>query len=183
MATATMMTSAEFLARPDEFDQNGNRIKEELIGGEIVRMASPSKNHDRQKNLIARIVSRYLDAIPQPSVDVLVEISFEVSKHDELTPDVSVIRIERFHEEGRVLKGAPEIAVEVVSPTDTADKIREKIAAYLGNGASSVWIFYRDGTVAVHTAASVRELKRDQPLEDPLLPGFSTPVNTFYLLP
>jgi hypothetical protein len=38
MATTTLITSAEFLARPDEFDQNGNLVKEELIGGEIVQM-------------------------------------------------------------------------------------------------------------------------------------------------
>ena len=31
MATATLLTSAEFLDRPDEFDPSGNRIKEELI--------------------------------------------------------------------------------------------------------------------------------------------------------
>ena len=68
-------------------------------------------------------------------------------------------------------------------PTDTVDKIREKIAAYLGNGARSIWIFYRDGTVAVHTAAGVRELTVDQPLEDPPLPGFSVPVSTFYFRP
>jgi hypothetical protein len=53
MATATMMTSAEFLARPDEFDQSGNRIKEELLGGEIiqngpyVQTARYYKEHDR----------------------------------------------------------------------------------------------------------------------------------------
>jgi Uma2 family endonuclease len=183
MATATVITSAEFLARPDEFDQSGNRIKEELIGGEIVKMASASKHHDRQKNRIARIIGRYLDAIPQPAVDVLVQISFEVSERDSFTPDVAVIRIGRFDEEGRVIKGAPEIAVEVVSPTDTAKDIRKKTKAYLENGAGSVWIFYDDGSVAVHTATGVRELTGDQPLEDPLLPGFSLPVSTFYLLP
>lgn len=96
---------------------------------------------------------------------------------------MSVVRTERLAEEGRIVKGAPEIAVEVISPTDTVDKIREKIAAYLENGASSVWIFYRDGTVAVHAATSVRELKGDQPLEDPLLPGFSVPVSAFYFRP
>jgi Uma2 family endonuclease len=85
--------------------------------------------------------------------------------------------------ERRLVKGSPEIAVEVISPTDTVDRIREKIAAYLENGASAVWIFYRDGSVAVHTIAGVRELKGDQLLEDSLLPGFSVPVSTLYFLP
>jgi hypothetical protein len=43
------------------------------------------------------------------------------------------------------------------SPAGTASSIGKKIKAYLENGASSVWIFYRDGTVALHTATGVRE--------------------------
>jgi Uma2 family endonuclease len=178
-----MMTSAEFLARPDEFDQNGNLIKEELIGGEIVQMPHASKRHDIIKNSIGRILFRYLDANPGQGLTALIEAAFVVTEEDTYAPDVAVLRTERLAEEGRLIKGAPEIAIEVISPTDTVDKTREKIAAYLENGATSVWIFYRDGTVAVHTASGVRELKGDQTLEDPLLPGFSVPVSTFYLLP
>src|ERR1017187_8849836 len=176
MATATLFTSAEFLARPDEFDQSGNRIKEELIGGEIVQMPHASKRHDTTKNWIGRILFRYLDANPGQGLTAQMQAAFVVTQHDTIAPDVAVLRTERLAEEGRLINGAPEIAIEVISPTDTADKIREKIGAYLGNGARSVWIFYRDRTVAVHTATSVRELKGDQPLEDPLLPGFSVPV-------
>jgi Uma2 family endonuclease len=183
MATATMMTSAEFLARPDEFDQSGNPIKVELIGGEIVQMPHASKRHDLIKNWIGRILFRYLDANPGQALTALIEAGFVVTQRDTFAPDVAVFRKERLDEEGRLINGAPEIAIEVISPTDTVDKIREKIAAYLDNGASSVWIFYRNGTVAVHAATSVRELKGGQPLEDPLLPGFSVPVSTFYFRP
>jgi Uma2 family endonuclease len=182
MATATLMTSAEFLARLDEFDERGNRIKEELIGGEIVQMAHTSKRHDITKSNIAEALILHLHAHPGPHLKVLIEAGFVVTEQDTFGPGVAVVRRERLAEEVRLIKGAPEIAIEVVSPTDTVDKIREKIAAYLENGASSVWIFYRDATVAVHTAAGVRELKGGQPLEDPLLPGFAVPVSTFYCL-
>lgn len=180
MATATLITSAEFLARPDEFDQSGNRIKEELIGGEIVQMAHTSKWHDITKTWIARMLFRYLDANPGQGLTALIEAGFVVTEQDTFAPDVAVLRTERLAEEGRLIRGAPKIAAEVISPTDTADKVREKIAVYLENGASSVWIFYRDGTVAVHTVAGVRELKGDQTLEDPLLPGFSVSTSTFF---
>jgi len=182
MATATLITS-EFLARPDEFDQSGNRIREELIGGEIVRMAEPSKRHDVSKNDIGDALAFHLRDRRELGLRSLIEIAFQVTGHDTFTPDVSVIRTERLAEDGRILTGAPEIAIEVVSPTDTAEGIRRKIRAYLENGATSVWIFYRDGSVAVHNANGVRELKGDEKLEDPLLPGFSVPVSTFYRLP
>ena len=145
-------------------------------------MARASKRHDVTKNWIGRTLFRYLDANPGHGLTALIEAAFVVTQHDIYAPDVAVFRTERLAEEGRLLKGAPDIAIEVVSPTDTAEDIRRKIKTYLEHGANSVWIFYRDGTVAVHTATGVRELKGDLPLEDPLLPGFSAPVNTFYLL-
>jgi Uma2 family endonuclease len=93
---------------------------------------------------------------------------------------VAVLRTERLAEEGRLINGAPDIAIEVVSPTDTASAIRRKIKAYLENGSRSVWIFYDDGSVAVHAASQVPELNGGQPLEDALLPGFSVSVSTFF---
>jgi len=38
MPATALVTSEQYLALPDQFDQNGNRIKDELIGGEIVQM-------------------------------------------------------------------------------------------------------------------------------------------------
>jgi Uma2 family endonuclease len=180
MATATLMTSAEFLARPDEFDQSGNRIKEELIGGEIVQMAHTSKRHDVTKNWIGRILFRYLDANPELALTALIEAGFVVTQHDTFAPDVALFRTERLAEEGRLINGAPEIAIEVVSPTDTVGGIRRKIKAYLENGAHSVWVFYEDGSIAVHSSSQVRELNGEQKLEDPLLPGFSVSASTFF---
>jgi Uma2 family endonuclease len=180
MATATLLTSTEFLARPDEFDQNGNRIKEELIGGEIVPMAHTSKWHDITKNWIGRILFRYLDANPGQGLTALIEAAFLVTERDTFAPDVAVLSAERLAEEGRLINGAPEIAIEVVSPTDTASGIRKRIKAYLENGSHSVWIFYDDGSIAVHIASQVHELSGDQLLEDPLLPGFAVLVSTFF---
>jgi Uma2 family endonuclease len=103
-----------------------------------------------------------------------------VTQHDTFAPDVAVFRTERLAEEGRLIKGAPEIAIEVISPTDTVGGIRRKIKAYLENGSRSVWIFYDDGSVAVHTASRMYELNGEQKLEDPLLPGFSVSASTFF---
>ena len=186
MSTATLMTSAEFLALPDRFDDRGNRIKEELIGGRIVpgpAVSGWSNSHDITKNNIGEALALHLRAHPELGLRSLIEIAFEVAPNDTFSSDVAVVRTKRLADEGLLIKGAPEIAIEVISPSDMVDNIRKKMKSCLEHGASSVWIFYDEGSVAVHTASGVRELKGDQPLEDPLLPGFSVPVSTLYFRP
>jgi Uma2 family endonuclease len=77
-------------------------------------------------------------------------------------PDVSVVRSERlagFDPQTGLIPFAPDLAVEVVSPNDTAYAVGEKIEEYLTNGFNLIWLIqpniktvtiYRgDGSVAV----------------------------------
>ena|ERR1700680_912628 len=183
MATTTLLTSEQYLAMPDEFDQSGNRIKDELIGGEIVKMAPPSRVHDLIKNGINQLLILYLHARPDVKVVSLVEIGTEISKRDVFVPDVSVNRRDRLSGEGRIFQGTPDLAIEIVSPYDTAKHLKRKVDVYLLGGSKSVWVVYPDAkSVAIYSGDSMREYKGDQNIEDPLLPGFSAPVASFFEL-
>ena len=48
---------------------------------------------------------------------------------------------------------APEICVEVISPSNVQAEIREKTAAYLAAGATEVWIVAQEGTVRYFTSS------------------------------
>jgi Uma2 family endonuclease len=173
MPATALLTSEQYLALPEKFDRNGIHAKDELIGGEIVRLPIPPKVHDLVRANIAKSILRF--------EVVLVSTGFEVSKHHTLVPDVSVIRRERLSTEDRIFRGAPEIAIEVISPHDKEVHLKSKIDAYLGNGSRSVWVVYpRTRSVLIYSGDSVRELKADQQIDDPLLPGFSTPVSAFF---
>src|SRR5436190_1136851 len=50
------------------------------------------------------------------------------------------------------LEGAPNLAVEVVSPHDAADDIAEKVADWLAAGTGMVWVVYRGPRIEVHRA-------------------------------
>jgi Uma2 family endonuclease len=183
MAATTLLTSDQFLAMPEELDQNGNRIKDELIGGEVVKMPQPSYLHDRIKNRICRLLTRYLDANPTLPLDSLVETGAQVSDYDTFVPDVAVVRVGAQPLSARIYRGAPDLAIEVVSPSDTVKHLERKVDAYLQGGAKSVWIVFPEArSVTVHTRESARILKAEQLIEDPLLPGFSTPVAAFFEL-
>jgi Uma2 family endonuclease len=56
-----------------------------------------------------------------------------------------------------VLRKAPEICVEVVSPSNAEAELRAKTALYLSQGAIEVWLVSDDGAVEVHTKAGPRE--------------------------
>ena len=184
MPATALLTSEQYLALPDEFDQSGNRIKDELIGGEVVKVPPGSQLHNLIKINIIGALLQFERAQPKLRVKVLAEMAFVVTAHDIFIPDASVILKSRLtprkHE---YITGAPELAIEVVSPTDKATRLKHKIDAYLANGSKTVWVVFPDArSVMIHTADSVRELKADQSIEDALLPGFSAPVSTFFEL-
>ena len=184
MPATALVTSEQYLALPDQFDQNGNRIKDELIGGEIVPMPPASRAHDRLKNRISKIITRFLDENERLGLEANVEMGTKVSRYDTFVPDVSITRVSRLSgDDARILQGPPEIAMEIVSPSDTASHLKAKVEAYLTNGSSSVWVIFPElKSVEVHRPGSMHELKGDDRIDDPLLPGFSVPVSAFFEL-
>lgn len=48
---------------------------------------------------------------------------------------------------------APELCVEIVSPSNSRQELTEKIALYLAVGAQEVWIVFEDGQIEVHDAS------------------------------
>jgi Uma2 family endonuclease len=183
MATTSLLTSEQYLTLPEEYDENGNRIKDELIGGEIVRTPPPSSRHDRIKNQINRLLILFLHANLHLSLDSLVEIAAEVSTHDALVPDVSLIQRNRLTEDSPIQRGAPDMAIEVVSPRDTAAHLKRKVDAYLQGGSKAVWVVFPDSrSVMVHTSRLCARVESQPANRGPLLPGFSTPVSTFFEL-
>ncbi len=72
--------------------------------------------------------------------------------------------------------GAPDLAVEIVSPSDSAGELEMKVSDYLRNGSSSVWVVYPDSkrVQVFRPDGSGRWYSEDSAIEEPqLLPGFS----------
>ncbi len=102
--------------------------------------------------------------------------------HDTVrAPDAAFVRKERveaIRSEG-FAKGAPDLAVEVFSRSDSVRQLKRKVKQYLASGCRTVWVIYsKRRQVDVHeTSGAVRTLGEDEMLEAPeLLPGFSVKV-------
>jgi len=95
--------------------------------------------------------------------------------------DAAFVRNERLPDplpEG-FFHGPPDLAVEVISPSDLAQEIAQKIDDYLQAGARLVWAIYpATRTVAVHRAP--REVRvygvGDELTGEDVLPGFTCAV-------
>jgi Uma2 family endonuclease len=60
-------------------------------------------------------------------------------------------------------------------------RLKAKVDTYLQGGANAVWVVFPESrSVTIYSGDAVRELKGDQMIDDPLLPGFSTPVSSFF---
>jgi len=146
----------------------------ELVRGRLVMMMPPGGRHGQLANLIAhRLTAFVADA---GAGTVLAETGFLLSRDPDTVraPDVAFVRTGREIGDG-FIDGAPDLAVEVVSPGDRPGYVRERVAEWLEAGCAAVWVVDPGTrTVTVHgVKRAPRVLGKTHTLEDGLvLPGF-----------
>lgn len=168
------MTLEEFL----ENDVEGY----EYVNGELIPMTAASMRHGR----IAVNILRYLDpTVYDNRLGELytAETSFKVGERV-LKPDIAFILEKRIS--GAPDKGSPippDLAIEVVSPTDVQSRIVGKALAYLDAGTQCVWVIEPiSKTVTVYKSETdIKTLTRNDTLTgDDVVPGFSCPVELLF---
>jgi Uma2 family endonuclease len=133
MATSTaQMTWQAFEQLPD-----GDGWHREIVEGELIVLPPPKSKHSK----IARRMSRTLTPFEDQGVaEVQMEAGYKLSDDPPtwIEPDVSVLRVERARATSGddYFTGSPELAVEVVSPSETARDLNRKIDALLAGGSS-----------------------------------------------
>jgi Uma2 family endonuclease len=101
-----------------------------------------------------------------------------------LAPDFAFVAGHRLPEglPKKYIPLAPDLAVEIVSPNDTASEIHDKVTTYLKYGTKMVWVAYPSSrTVAVHTQAGAKTLGVGDTLDGgTALPGFSLGISEIF---
>lgn len=105
-------------------------------------------------------------------------------KHTVVAPDVGFISKERLPQglPKSYIPLAPDLAVEVVSPGDTADEIDQKVVLYLRYGSRLVWVWHpKTKTVIAHTPTNMQRLDINDVLDgSDVLPGFKLAVREIF---
>ena len=186
MATTktNLMTVDELLAIPRE-DYRGYRY--ELIRGELTKSMSAGFAHGVQAvNIIidlgAHVVRHNLGRVVTAEATFLLETDPDHAR----IPDVGFVRQERIgslDEMTGAFHGAPDLAVEVISPTDRLTRVRDKVGDWLSHGTLMVIVVNpRSRTVQVHTLAGMLELAETDTLDGgDVVPGWSMLVADIFL--
>lgn len=179
MRTKILMSIDEYDALPE---QEG--VKYELNEGELITLApSPRLNHNRSRD---EIVFRLRQFVLDHSLgEVTMETDFKLLDGVVRIPDVAFIRAERVRsiDPAQRIDGAPELAVEVVSPNDDPGNLVLKTQQYLHSGARAVWVLYPEARLAYLYKPGARPEVREahQNLDDPeLFPGFSISLSDLF---
>ncbi|MCA6553400.1 MAG: Uma2 family endonuclease [Pseudanabaena sp.] len=180
-SNAKVWTDQAFMALPDD------ECRYEIVNGELVVMGNSGALH----GYISIVLSSALFAIVSPQkLGVLFDSStaFKMKNGNKRSPDISFFAKERFQGIADLpigyLEGAPDLAVEILSPGNTVEEISTKLVEYFENGTRLVWVINPiQHYVLVYRSAQEpdRLLKRGDFLDgEDVINGFSFAVDQLF---
>ena len=184
MATRTgLLTADEYFARVQR-----TRERSELVRGEVRPMSPAGLRHDVVARNLLVALTLFLREHPlgHAFTDNLgFRLPIPGAEEDTVrSPDVAFVSFERMPD---VPVGfapvAPDLAVEVLAPDDTARDLDERLDDYLAAGTRAVWVIDPDRrAVAMHSATGpTRRLREPDTLDGgDVVPGFAMPVRALF---
>jgi Uma2 family endonuclease len=138
MSIVTSVTADDLIRMADD----GKRY--ELVAGELRMMSPAGWKHGRDGSRLGRILGRHVDDHDLGEM-FMAETGFLLSRDPDTVraPDISFIakqNLPKEEPESAYWPGAPDLAVEVLSPNDRTGEVDAKIRDWLDGGAKQVWI-------------------------------------------
>ena len=134
-ATTRLMTIEEFCSLPED----DGPVYHELRHGELVAVTRAKF----KRQMIQSRLRRLLEPLAPPAALVECAVAFRALPQYELrVADVAYLAPERCAkvDPEDYIQGAPDLVVEVLSPSNTASEIYDKEKLCLNNGAKESWV-------------------------------------------
>ena len=179
--THHLMTAEELLRLPDD----GYRY--ELVRGELRKMAPAGYLHGRVAINVTTPLDRHV-RVHDLGVVCAAETGFKLASNPDTVraPDVAFIRRERVQEVGDAegyWPGAPDLAVEVISPSDTFADVQEKVFDWLQAGTRMViLVMPRKRAVTVYRSLADMMMLTEHDMLDggDVVSGWKIPVRELF---
>lgn len=159
----------------------------EVIDGRIVEMPSKGSIQEFLAGDLYFFLAQFVrqKGIGRAFVESLFDFSPQIER--KRRPDLAFLSKERWALEKPItdtdgLKVVPNLAIEIVSKTNSWEDINEKTVEYLSVGVERVWVISaRQRQVHIYDgSANVRLLKESDVLTDDLLPGFELNLSELF---
>lgn len=174
----------ELLSQPENEER-----RYELIAGELIEMSGPGGKHGRCATKFARYLDEFAESHELGIVTVETGYHPPESRSMLLIPDVAYINASNAPEPfpDKFIPAMPDLAVEVASPNDSINLLREKAQTYLLHGTTLVWIampatqsveiwrIQEDGTFASETLSATDALSGED-----ILPGLTLNLSVLF---
>jgi Uma2 family endonuclease len=175
-STTTRLTIDDFERLPDEQAKN-----HELVDGELVDVSGNTLGHNLVRDLVQRELSAFVSGRDLGIVVAEQEYDFGGNAHG---PDVSFFGTAKLPLTDlykRVQRFVPDLAIEVVSTSQTFQDLVRKKNRYRKCGTAEVWIVSPESReVYVYSESGNRILGEDAELTTDLLPGFQISVKQIF---
>jgi Uma2 family endonuclease len=180
--TVQSMTAADLLRLPAD----GHRY--ELIRGELRQMAPAGPTHGRLAMRLAAHLFQHVETHHLGTV-YAAETGFQLTQNPDTVraPDVAFVsrqRLEAVGETEGYWPGAPDVAVEVISPSDRYTDVEDKVVEWLEAGSRMVIVVNpRQRSVTVyHSRTDVVRLTEEDMLEGgDVVPGWQLPIREVFI--
>jgi Uma2 family endonuclease len=179
--TDRLLTAEEFMLRPEPADGS----QEELVEGRVVTMPPPQGDHGIVCVEVARLLANFVK--PRKLGWVAGNDSDAVlSRNPDSVrgPDVAFYSIERVPARPTgYFEVPPDLAVEVVSPSDRLLDVQQKVWQYLQCGVRLVWVInpVMKNVTVYESLDHAQVLDETKTLDGaPVLPGFTCRVGSLF---
>ena len=182
MSTKTLLTGEDLW----KIVADGSRY--ELSRGELVPMTPVGFQHSAIVGRLGKLLSNYVDEKQLGIVGM--EGGFKLKREPDTlrAPDLHFVSKARLAKEGITQKFAdypPDLAVEVLSPEDTASEIQKKVEEYLAGGVPLVWVVdpANQKVTVYRSLQDIKILSADQELDGgEVISGFRTKIANIFAL-
>lgn len=188
MSTATEVTTEKKVWTDEEFvalSKDGQRY--EIVNGELIDVGNSGALHGYVCSLLIAALTSY-SASSKLGVVLDSSTAFTMKNGNRRSPDVSFFAKERLQGMTELpsgfLDGAPDLAVEVLSPGNTVEEIHDKLVEYFENGTRLAWVIHpgEHFVLVYHSAQEPdRLLKSADSLDgEEVIPGFTLPLANLF---
>ncbi|MEI6234028.1 MAG: Uma2 family endonuclease [Planctomycetota bacterium] len=180
LTLAKKWTERELLRLPKE---DG---KYELVDGDLVLMSPAHFDHG---TICASMTIRLGAYVLEKKLGIIAEgqTGFWMANGNLRSPDISFISIATLSKLERLptgfFKGAPDLAVEVFSPSERTKQLNGKIADYFASGTKLVWVIYpKSRSARIYRKPNAKRLiGEDEKLDgEDVVPGFKVRVGDLF---